>query len=50
MIEGKTPDSGALVERFTELGIVRAGVGSIAADASYKQPGYNIEAAYLGSG
>jgi phosphate-selective porin OprO and OprP len=47
-IRGKTPDSGALVERFDELGIVRGGVVSIAADASYKLPGYNIEASYLG--
>jgi hypothetical protein len=47
-IKGKTPDSGALVERFEELGIERGGVVSIAADASYKLPTYNIEAAYLG--
>jgi len=47
-ISGKTPDSGALVERLSELGIVRGGVASIAADVSYKLPEYNVEAAYLG--
>ena len=47
-VSGKTPDSGALVERLAGLGIVRSGVVSIAADVSYKLPAYNIEAAYIG--
>ncbi|MCK5391929.1 MAG: hypothetical protein KAJ31_05835 [Deltaproteobacteria bacterium] len=47
-IRGKTPDSGALVERFAELGIVRGGVASITADAAYKLPMFNVEGAYLG--
>jgi len=47
-ISNDTSHRGALDKRFTELGIVRGGVVSIAADASYKQPMYNVEAAYLG--
>jgi len=40
--------SGALIERFIELGIGKGNVSSITADVSYKIPMYNIEAAYLG--
>ncbi len=47
-IRGKTPDSGALIKRFAELGIVRGGVASITADAAYKLPMFNVEGAYLG--
>ncbi|GJM15154.1 MAG: hypothetical protein DHS20C13_04810 [Thermodesulfobacteriota bacterium] len=41
-------DSGALVERFIELGIEKGNVTSVTADVSYKQPSFNIEAAYIG--
>ncbi len=41
-------DSGALVERFMELGIEKGDVTSVTADVSYKQPSFNIEAAYIG--
>jgi len=41
-------DSGALIERFIELGISKGDVVSATADASYKLPMFNVEAAYLG--
>ncbi len=41
-------DSGALIQRFIELGISKGNVVSATADASYKLPMYNIEAAYIG--
>ena len=41
-------DSGALIERFIELGISKGNVVSITGDAAYKLPMFNVEAAYLG--
>lgn len=41
-------DSGALIERFIELGIEKGNVVSVTADAAYKLPMFNVEAAYLG--
>ncbi len=46
--EGKTASQGALQKRFAELGITQASVASIAFDASYKLPMFNVEGAYLG--
>ena len=41
-------DSGALIERFIELGISEGNVVSVTGDVSYKLPMFNLEAAYLG--
>ncbi len=41
-------DSGALIQRFIELGIEKGNVVSITGDAAYKLPMFNVEAAYLG--
>ncbi len=41
-------DSGALIERFIELGISKGNVVSVTGDAAYKLPMFNVEAAYLG--
>ena len=41
-------DSGALNERFIELGIEKGNVVSATGDASYKIPMFNVETAYLG--
>lgn len=41
-------DSGALIQRFIELGISKGNVVSATGDASYKLPRFNIEAAYIG--
>jgi len=41
-------DSGALIQRFIELGISKGNVVSITGDASYKLPMFNVEAAYTG--
>jgi len=40
--------AGALIERFIELGISKGNVASGTADAAYKLPMFNVEAAYLG--
>jgi len=45
---GNEDASGSLIDRFIELGIEKGDVTSIASDASFKIPMYNIEAAYIG--
>ncbi len=40
-------DSGALIQRFIELGISKGNVVSVTGDASYKLPMFNVEAAYI---
>lgn len=41
-------ESGALIERFIELGISKGNVFLVTGDAAYKLPMFNFEAAYLG--
>lgn len=47
-VKGSSGDSGSLIERFIELGISKGNVVSATADASYKLPMFNVEAAFLG--
>jgi phosphate-selective porin len=47
-LRGNDNASGAIIERFMELGIEKGDVTSIATDASFKIPMYNLEAAYIG--
>ncbi len=47
-VEENSGDSGALIQRFIELGITKGSVVSVTGDASYKLPMFNVEAAYLG--
>ncbi len=41
-------DSGALIERFIELGISKGNVVSVTGDLAYKLQMFNVEAAYIG--
>ena len=41
-------ESGALIQRFIDLGISKGNVVSVTGDAAYKLPMFNVEAAYLG--
>jgi len=41
-------ESGALIQRFIELGISKGNVVSVTGDVAYKLPMFNVEAAYLG--
>ncbi len=47
-VKESSGDSGALLQRFIELGISKGNVVSITGDASYKLPMFNVEAAYTG--